>query len=199
MIGLIGKKIGMTTFFTDKQAVSTTVILVNPNIILQVKNLNKDGYSAIKLGYAKNPKSKQKDDYRKIQELRLEDGKHENYKTGDSLDLNQFETGQKITACGISKGKGFSGVIKRHNFSRGPESHGSHHHRGTGSIGQCASPGKVFKGKKMPGRMGNAQVSIKNLEIINIDKGNNLICLKGAVPGRNGSFLFLSSKGNNEN
>ncbi|MFH1749399.1 MAG: 50S ribosomal protein L3 [bacterium] len=199
MNGLIGKKLGMTTFFTEKKAVASTVISVNPNTILQVKNPDKDGYSAVKLGFGKNKKSEQKGVYQKIQELRLEDGEQQNYKVGNNLDLDQFKTGQKITVCGISKGKGFTGVIKRHNFSRGPETHGSHHHRATGSIGQCASPSKVFKGKKMPGRMGQSQVSVKNLEITNIDKDNNLISVKGAVPGRNGSFLFLTSRDNDEN
>lgn len=206
MKGMIGKKIGMTTYFVDREAVSSTVISVVPNTVIQVKTPDKDGYSALKLGidekkprFAKatisqSPKDKVKKDkkisYAKIQELLINEEEIGKYKKGDKLDLGQFQLGDKIIVSGISKGKGFAGVIKRHGFSSGPETHGSEHHRAPGSIGSMF-PQKVFRGKKMPGRMGQQKITVKNLEVINLDPKNNLLCVKGAVPGKNGSFVFL--------
>ncbi len=190
MNGIIGQKIGMTTYFQNKKAVSSTVILAVPNQILQVKTKDKDGYSALKLGIDEIKEKKQNKKYRKIQELPIREEEEKQYKSGDTLDLRQFKIGDKVKVSGLSKGKGFAGVIKKYGFSRGPETHGSEHHRAPGSIGSMF-PQRVFRGKKMPGRMGQNQITIKNLEIINIDSKNNLICLKGAIPGRNGSFIFI--------
>lgn len=195
MKAMLVKKLGMATVFEKNQAVATTVFEAVPNIVVQIKNSDKDGYNAIKIGYPKlqSAKSKKKasKDFEELEELRTED--IANQKVGDKVAIDQFSEGEKISVIGKSSGKGFAGVIKRHHFARGPKTHGSDHHRATGSIGSMF-PQRVVKGKRMPGRMGGAQVTVKNLQIIKVDPENNFLILKGAVPGKRGSIVFVKAK-----
>lgn len=198
--GLIGKKIGMTQIFVGENVVPTTVIEVGPCTILQVKTPEKDGYSAIKLGFG-SVKSRVKDKSDKtkykiihkpaiIKEFKVDNPTK--FKAGDTLDVSYLEDIKYVDVSGYSKGRGFQGVMKRWGFSGAPDSHGqSVFHRRPGSIGQHTFPAKVWKGKKMPGRMGGEKVTVQNLEVIHIDKEKNLILVKGAVPGYNGSYVFV--------
>lgn len=196
-IGLIGRKRGMTRVFTEQgDSIPVTVIEASPNRITQVKTLENDGYRALQItfgGKRSNLLNKpQVGHFSKAEveageglwELRLNDGEGEGLDTGAELTVAQFESGQKVDVTGTSKGKGFAGVIKRYNFAMQDATHGnSVSHRAPGSIGQCQTPGRVFKGKKMAGHMGDAQVTAQNLEIIKVDAERNLLLIKGAVPG----------------
>ncbi len=203
--GLIGKKLGMTQVFTrDGRCVPVTVIKAGPCTVLQKKTKAKDGYDAVQLGFEAKPARKtnkpmmghfRKADagaFRKIAEFRTDD--IDSFEVGQSIDIEGFKAGDKITVTGRSKGRGFQGVIKRHGFGGGRETHGSTNHRGPGSIGQCAWPSRVFKGHKMAGHMGNERVTVRNLEVIEVDKQNNLLLVKGSVPGANNNFVLIRRK-----
>jgi len=207
-LGLIGTKIGMSRmFFDDGKIVPITIVKIDKNLRItqvKIKNLN-DIYNSIQvtsgLKKIKNITKPLIGHYNKAKvkpgiglwEFKLNEEEIKERKIGEVININIFEKGQKIDVQGISKGKGFSGVIKRHNFSSQRATHGnSLSHNAPGSIGQCQTPGRVFKGKKMAGRMGNRNTTIKNLEIININEDKNLLLIKGAIPGYNGRTVILN-------
>ncbi len=200
MKGILGKKAGMTTIFAqDGRAIPVTVVEVKPNAVLQVKTVEVDGYSAIKLGVedkkdqratrAELGEAKKANTSAKyfMKEIRNMEG----FELGQTIGADLFEAGDFVDVTGTSKGKGFQGNIKRHNHHRGPMSHGSKSHRITGSIGDIA--GHVIKGKKMPGHMGHTQVTMQNLEVVAVDLENNVILIKGSIPGPNKSFVMIRS------
>lgn len=191
---IYGKKIGMTQIFAENDTVvPVTVILAEPNKVCQVKTTETDGYEAVQMGFgAIKPKKVNKpmaghfakqgtEPVRYLREVRVENAGE--YKVGDLQTVAAFAEVKKVDVTGTSKGKGFAGVMKRHGFGGGPGYHGSHFHRAPGSIGQCATPSRVFKGVRMPGHMGCDTVTVKNLELVRIDEEQNLILVKGAVPG----------------
>lgn len=190
MSGILGKKVGMTRIIKDDgRVIPITVVRCDPNMITQIKTADTDGYPAIVLGFDEYRKPGKCKKFKHTKEFKVKgDAQH---KMGDSISVEIFEEGEKVHITGTSKGKGFQGGIKRHNFSRGPETHGSHHHREIGSIGACAAPGRVAKGKKMPGRMGGDKVTLKNINIIHIDAANHLLGLGGAVPGAINSLVII--------
>jgi large subunit ribosomal protein L3 len=202
MKGILGKKIGMTQIFTEEgKVVPVTVVEAGPMNVVQVKTTDIDGYNAVQVGYSdikekkvnkpiKGHFSKAQVDFKKhLVEFRTEDAS--NFNIGDELKVDLFEAGDMIDVSGVSKGKGFQGVIKRHGQSRGPETHGSKYHRRPGSMGASSDPSRVFKGKKLPGHMGHKKVTIQNLEIVKIDTENNLLLVKGAIPGPKGGLLTI--------
>jgi large subunit ribosomal protein L3 len=197
--GIIGRKLGMTQVFTeDGRAEAVTVVAAGPCTVVQVKTAAKEGYNAAQLGFgkAKRLKSAQKGhlkeqgDYRYLREFRLDDA--QSIKTGDKIDVSLFQSGDVVNITGVSKGRGFAGVVKRHGFAGGPKTHGqSDRHRAPGSIGSTTTPGRVLKGRRMAGRMGNERVTVRNLEVFQTDTSRNLLLVKGAVPGaRNGLLLI---------
>ncbi len=197
--GIIGKKLGMTQLFRDNgKAEAVTVVAAGPCRVVQLKTSGKDGYNAAQLGFgeARKVKSPQKGhmketgSFRHLKEFRLDDAK--GVKVGDSVDASIFEAGDLIDITGISKGKGFAGVVKRYNFAGGPKTHGqSDRHRAVGSIGASTSPSRVLKGTRMPGRMGNDRITARKLEVIRADKEKNLLLVKGAVPGAVNGILYI--------
>ncbi len=202
--GIIGKKIGMTQIFDEKgNVIPVTVIEATPNIVAQVKTVETDGYNSIQLGYGevkdKHINKPEKGHFAKagltakkhLREFRVEDV--ENYKIGDEVKADIFEAGEKIDVQGTTKGKGFQGVIKRHGQHRGPMGHGSMYHRRPGSMGSTSTPGRVFKGKKLPGHMGRVTVTIQNLDVVRVDMDKNVILVKGSVPGAKGAILKIKS------
>ncbi len=191
MPGIIGKKLGMSQVIQDDgRVIPVTYVQCNPNEVVYVKTEEKDGYPAIVLGFDeyKNPSKNKK--YKSIKEFRVEST--DEYKKGQKITLDTLKEIEAVTVCSISKGKGFQGVIKRHNFSRGPETHGSNHHREPGSIGMCAKPGRVIKGKKMPGQMGNVQVTLKNRSVVSLVPEKNLVAIRGSIPGSNNGYVYLN-------
>jgi large subunit ribosomal protein L3 len=191
MPGIIGTKLGMSQIIQDDgRVIPVTFVKCEPNTVTQVKTEETDGYPAIVLGFDayKNPSKNKK--FKVSREFRV-DGT-EDYKKGDSIDLNRLKDVESVTVVSTSKGRGYQGVIKRHKFSRGPETHGSHHHREPGSIGMCAKPGRVLKGKKMPGHMGLNRITLKNRPVVSLIPDKNLIAVKGPVPGSNNGYVFLS-------
>ena len=201
---IIGKKIGMTQIFDETgKVIPVTAIEAGPCVVAQVKNVETDGYDAIQLGFGEVKESKVnkpiKGHFAKskltpkkyLREFRLDS--IEGIKVGDELKADTFEKGDKVDIQGISKGKGFQGVIKRHGQSRGPMGHGSMYHRRPGSMGSTSTPGRVFKGKKLPGHMGRNTITIQNLEVVRVDLDKNVILVKGSVPGANGSILKIKS------
>lgn len=206
-IGLVGRKCGMTRVFQENGAsVPVSVISVIPNRITQIKTQENDGYVAVQVvaGEAKSSKvnKPQAGIFAKasvgagnfVKEFRLSAEEISGYKLGASLTVDLFSPGQKVDVRGVSKGKGFAGAIKRWNFSMQDATHGnSLSHRAPGSIGQNQSPGRVFKGKKMSGHMGSKNVAVQSLEIVRVDLENNLLLIKGAIPGATGSDVIVSS------
>jgi len=207
-IGLIGRKRGMTRVFTEQgDSIPVTVIEVSPNRVTQVKTVETDGYSALQvtMGNKRNSlvNKPEAGHYAKagvdagegLWELRLDGAEGTELEAGAELNVGQFENGQKVDVTGTSIGKGFAGGVKRHNFSMQDATHGnSVSHRAPGSIGQNQTPGRVFKGKKMAGHMGNERVTTQNLEIIKVDAERNLLLIKGAVPGaKNGAVTVRPS------
>lgn len=191
MPGIIGKKLGMSQVIQDDgRVIPVTYVQCNPNEVVYIKTEEKDGYPAIVLGFDeyKNPSKNKK--FKTLKEFRVEN--IDEYKKGQKITLDTLKEIEAVNVCSISKGKGFQGVIKRHNFSRGPETHGSNHHREPGSIGMCAKPGRVIKGKKMPGQMGNAQVTLKNRPVISLIPEKNLVAIKGSIPGSNNGYIYLN-------
>jgi len=200
---LLGKKLGMTQLYDGTVQVPVTVIQAGPCPVLQVKTVETDGYNAIQIGYeTKKEKRASKAEQnhakkngaatpRAIREVRCDSAPE--YNSGDVLDVTKFEEGQKIDIIGITKGRGFQGVMKRFNVKGGPASHGSMFHRRIGSIGLCQWPGHVFKNQKMPGRMGGRQRTVQNLKVVKIDAEKNLILVKGGIPGANGDTILVRS------
>ena len=202
--GLIGRKIGMTQIFDEKgNVIPVTVIEAGPCVVAQVKTVETDGYNAIQLGFGevkdKHINKPEAGHFAKaklankkhLREFRLED--ITSYKVGDEVKLDIFEAGERIDVQGTSKGKGFQGVIKRHGQHRGPMGHGSMYHRRPGSMGATSTPGRVFKGKKLPGHMGRGTVTIQNLDVVKVDMDKNVILVKGSVPGPKGAILKVKS------
>ncbi|TGG90168.1 50S ribosomal protein L3 [Natronospirillum operosum] len=202
-IGVIGRKAGMTRVFNEEGAsIPVTVIEVTPNRVTQLKTAEVDGYIAVQLAFGSKKASRvskpQAGHYAKagveageiIREFRMADLGE--LKVGDTIDVSQFEAGQKIDVTGTSKGKGFQGAIKRHNFRTQDATHGnSLSHRAPGSIGQCQTPGRVWKGKKMAGHMGAEQVTVQTLEVVRVDAERNLLLVKGAVPGAKSGHVLV--------
>jgi len=204
-IGLLGRKRGMTRVFTEEgNSVPVTVIEVDPNRVTQVKNEETDGYRSVQVTFGRRRANLVNKPvtghYAKagveagegLWELRLAQGEGEELETGSELNVEMFEAGDVVDVVGTSKGKGFAGTVKRHNFSMQDATHGnSLAHRAPGSIGQCQTPGRVFKGKKMAGQMGNERVTTQNLEVVRVDAERNLILIKGAVPGAPGGTVMV--------
>ena len=201
--GIIGKKIGLTQIFDESgKVIPVTVVEAGPCVVVQKKTVENDGYAAVQLGFGdekatrvnkpiKGHFDKADAAYKKnLKEFRLEDC--ESVNVGDILKADTFAPGDMVDVSGTSKGKGFQGTIKRHNNSRLKETHGSGPvHRHAGSMGACSSPSRIFKGKGMPGQMGNEKVTVQNLEIVKVDAENNLIALKGAIPGPKGGIVSI--------
>ena len=191
---ILATKIGMTQIFNEDGVLTpVTVLTAGPCVVTQVKTVENDGYSAVQVGFVdkreklvnkpvKGHFDKAGVSYKRfVREFRFENS--EEYSNGDEIKADVFAAGDKVDATAIAKGKGFQGAIKRHGQSRGPMAHGSKYHRHAGSNGACSSPSKVFKGKKMPGHMGGKKVTTQNLEVVRVDVENNIILVKGAVPG----------------
>ena len=205
-IGVVGRKAGMTRIFTDEGAsVPVTVVEVEPNRVCQLKSLETDGYTAVQITVGErkaNRVSKADAGHfakagvaagRLRTEFRLNDAEGEGLELGSEIKVDIFEDGQKVDVSGTSIGKGFAGVIKRHNFAMRDATHGnSISHRAPGSIGQNQTPGRVFKGKKMAGHMGSRKVTTQNLEIVRVDVERNLLLIKGAVPGHKGGDVVIT-------
>jgi len=204
-IGLVGRKAGMTRIFTDDGAsIPVTVIEVEDNRVTQVRTEDVDGYRAVQVTVGSKKASRVSkaaaghfakagvEAGRGLWEFRLGEGEGEELKAGDSLNASVFEAGQKVDVTGQSKGKGFQGGVKRWNFRMQDATHGnSLSHRAPGSIGQCQTPGRVFKGKKMAGHMGAERVTVQSLEIVRVDAERNLLLIKGAVPGATGADIII--------
>lgn len=201
-LGLIGEKLGMTQVFNeDGSIVPVTVIKLEPLTVTQVKTVEKDGYCAIQVGLVpakgkhltkaqKGHLEKNKLDlFRVLKEFRVEDSSK--YEVGQVLDAGVLENIEKVDVTGKSIGKGFQGTVKRYNFSRGPMSHGSKNHRAPGSIGAGTTPGRVYKGKKMAGNMGNEKVTVSKLKVVKIDNEKNILLVKGSVPGPEGKMVTI--------
>ena len=202
--GILGRKIGMTQIFSAQgDLIPVTVIQAEPNVVLQVKTEKTDGYNAVQLGFAdakvknstkaavKHAEKADTNPKRFIKEIAGEEMLV--FKAGQEVKVNIFAEGEIVDVTGTSKGKGYAGTIKRHNFHRGPMAHGSGYHRGVGSMGSSADPSHVFKNKKMAGQYGNERVTIQNLEIAKVDVDRNLLLIKGAIPGAKGSLVFVKS------
>jgi large subunit ribosomal protein L3 len=201
-IGLIGRKVGMTSIFAeDGTMVPVSVVSVEPNTVTALRTVDRDGYTAVQVGAGTSrkltkPRAGQLKDLPPVKdarEFRLDDVT--DFEVGQTLDVNLFEAGEMVDVTGVSKGKGFSGTIKRHGFRRGPETHGSDSHRQPGSIGAGTYPGKVFKGTPMAGRMGNDRITVKKVVVVRSDADRNVLLLKGPVPGaRNGLVMIRKTK-----
>ncbi|MEE1350759.1 MAG: 50S ribosomal protein L3 [Clostridia bacterium] len=199
---ILGTKIGMTQIFGEGgKVIPVTVIMAGPCTVVQKKTVETDGYNAVQVGYGEIKEQKVnkplKGHFAKantankkyLREFRLED--IDSLNVGDEIKVDAFEAGEKVDVSGISKGHGFAGPMKRWNLHRGPMSHGSHSQRVSGSMGMCSYPGRVFKGKKLPGHFGVDKVTIQNLEIVKVDADENLILVKGAVPGVKGGLITI--------
>ena len=199
---IIAKKIGMTQIFTESGTlIPVTVLEAGPCIVTQKKTVENDGYEAIQVGFgeakAKKVNAPAKGHFEKagvqpmnmLKEFRLEDTY--SYEVGNEIKVDIFAAGERVDVSGVSKGKGYQGAIKRHNQHRGPMAHGSKYHRGLGSLSSATTPGKVKKGKKMPGHMGSVNVTVQNLEVVRCDAEKNLMLIKGAVPGNKGTVLVI--------
>ena len=202
--GILARKIGMTQLFVDDAAVGATVIETAPCTVVRVKTVETDGYNAVQLGYDEVKETKVSNPvaghykkagiapHRHLFEVRVDNP--EEYTVGDKLGVDRFEEGEKVDVAGITLGKGFQGVVKRWNFAGGPASHGSHFHRRPGSVGNCVKPGRVIKGKKLPGHMGARRVTVKGLRVLKVDPERNLLIVKGSTPGARGTILELGKR-----
>ena len=199
---ILGKKVGMTQIFDkDGKAIPVTVIQAGPNVVVQKKTMENDGYSSIQVGFEDLDEKKlnkpMKGHFGKakvatkryVRELRLEDSA--SFEIGQELKADVFAEGDRVDVSGVSKGKGTAGVIKRHNAHRGPMRHGSKFHRAPGSMGASSDPSRTFKGKKRPGRMGNENTTVQNIEVVKVDAEKNYILVKGGVPGIRGSLVMI--------
>jgi large subunit ribosomal protein L3 len=195
LTGMMGRKVGMTQVFSeDGQVVPVTVLEVGPCTVLQKKTVKREGYNALQFGFSPKPLSRLNlPEQGQVKKAGLSNGFHyireisvddpEAFDVGQVLTLKDLEISQIVDIAGLSKGRGFSGTVKRYGFSRGPMGHGSKHHRAVGSVGQSATPSRVIKGKKMPGRMGGNRVTVKNSMVIDVRSDENLLLVKGGVPG----------------
>lgn len=201
-LGVIGKKLGMTQVFDEQGlAIPVTVIKVDPIVVTQIKTVKNDGYNAIQVGTvpAKEKhltkaqvghfKKNKLDNFRYLQEFRVENP--QDYTVGQTIELSILDNIEKVDVTGKSIGKGFQGTVKRWNFSRGPMGHGSKNHREPGSIGAGTTPGRVIKGKRMAGNMGNEQVTVSKLKLVKVDSENSLVLIKGSVPGPEGKLVTI--------
>ena len=202
MESLIGKKLGMTQVFEETgRAIPVSVLQVGPCPVVQVKTPEKDGYAAIQIGFEEIKESRtlkpMAGHFKKggvkpqrfLREVRVDDPSQ--FKVGDSVGLKQFEGATRVHVAGIVKGRGFAGTVKRHGFKIGRATHGNKNHRAPGSVGSSAWPSRIFKGKKLPGRLGGGQRTVKNLEVVQMDIENNLLFVRGAVPGATNGLLFI--------
>lgn len=190
MPGILGRKLGMTRIISEEgNAIPLTVLECTPNVITQIKTVEKDGYSAIVVGYKERPRPSKNKKFYHLKEFKVEST--DEYNVGDSLTVELLEGVESVKLTSTSKGKGTQGVVKRHNFRTGPNSHGSKHHRNPGSIGAGTAPGKVMKGKKLAGRMGLDTVTLKNVPLVYLDKEKNLVGIKGPVPGGKNNLVSL--------
>jgi large subunit ribosomal protein L3 len=201
---ILGKKLGMTQVWSeDDKLIPVTVVEAGPVVVSQIKTVDTDGYEAVQLAYGdvseKRANKPQTGHFKKadsgvkrfVQEARVGEG--ESYELGQEITCEVFEAGETVHVTGTSKGKGFAGVMKRHNFKGGPGGHGSHFHRAPGSVGQASSPSRVFKGVKLPGHMGDETVTVRNLEVVRVIPDQNLLLIKGAVPGGKNGLLTIRS------
>jgi large subunit ribosomal protein L3 len=200
MIGLIGKKIGMTQLFLDNgHVVPVSMIQAGPCPVIQIKNEKSDGYKAIQLGFGKKKKNNKAavghlkkakvESAEKLLEFRIKDP--DKFKVGEMLDVSIFNDGEKISVVGWTKGRGFAGGIKRWGWHGGPKTHGSTAHRRIGSAGPGTSPGRIWKNKTMPGRYGNERITIKNIKVVKVEKEKNILYVKGAVPGAQNGYIIM--------
>ena len=199
---ILGRKLGMTQMWSeDDEVIPVTVIQAGPCTIAQIKTQETDGYSAVQLGYgdikAKHVNKPMAGHFAKagiepckyLREMRVDDPSQ--YNLGDQITVEDFADTKLVDVTGTSKGKGFAGVVKRYNFQGGPGGHGAHFHRAPGSIGMCATPSRVLKGLRLPGHMGDERVTVRNLTVVSIDTDQNLMIVKGAVPGGKGALLTI--------
>jgi large subunit ribosomal protein L3 len=199
---ILGRKLGMTQVWSeDDRLLPVTVIEAGPCVVTQVKTDKTDGYRAIQIGFGDIAERKvnkpmkghfdkaRVEPKRFLTEIRV--GEEDSFKVGSTISVDAFAEAKSVHVTGVSKGKGFAGVMKRHNFKGGPGGHGSHSHRVPGSVGQCATPSRIFRGKKMPGHMGSEVVTVRNLDVVKIDSEQNLLIVKGAVPGGKGALLTI--------
>jgi large subunit ribosomal protein L3 len=201
--GIIGKKIGMTQLFQESgETVAVTAIQAGPSVVTQIKSRDKDGYDAIQVGFVENEVKQSRlsspekghlqglENVRYLREFRSDD--ISSVKRGDKVDVGFLKHGDLVNVAGFSKGRGFAGVVKRHHFAGGPKTHGqTDRHRAPGSIGATTFPGRVLKGKRMAGHMGNRRVTARKLEVVQADPERNLLLVKGTVPGANGGLLVI--------
>ena len=205
MKGIIGRKVGMTRIFNeDGKVVPVTVIEAGPCPVVQVKTKDHDGYDAIQLGFGARKEQRTNKPLmghfgksgvapvKMLREVRLDEAS--GVDVGSKVQADIFKVGERVKVTGFSKGKGFQGVVKRWGFAGGPDSHGSKTHRQGGSIGQCATPAKVWKNRKMPGHAGNRRVTVKNIEVVQVDPEKNLIAVRGAVPGHVRSYVLVTGQ-----
>ena len=200
-LGILARKVGMTQLFVDARAVGATVIVATPCRVVQVKTEATDGYNALQLGYDEVPERKLTrplrghyakagvSPHRRLHEVRVDDPSA--YKVGDAIGVEIFNEGDKVDVSGTSRGLGFQGVMKRWNFAGGPKSHGSCFHRRPGSVGNSALPGRVVKGRKLPGHTGARRITVKGSTILKVDRERNLLVLKGSTPGPRSGILEL--------
>jgi large subunit ribosomal protein L3 len=200
-LGVIGRKVGMTQVFEeDGTMVAVSVVAVEPNVVTRLRTTDQDGYTALQLG-TDNAKKLSKPETGQfkalakgtlpatVHEFRLED--IDQYEVGQKLDVSMFAVGELVDVTGVSKGKGFAGHVKRHHFKRGPKTHGSDHHREPGSIGPGTTPGRVYKGMRMAGHMGDQRTTIKNLRVVRADAERNILLVKGTLPGARNALIFV--------
>ena len=199
-IGLIGRKVGMTQLFqADGTMIPVSVVAVEPNTVTRLRTPERDGYTAVQLGIEESGKLNKPDmgqlkNLPKVsvkREFRLDAAATEAYTVGQKLDVTLFAVGDEVDVIGVSKGKGFSGHIKRHHFKRGPKTHGSDHHRAPGSIGPGTTPGRVYKGMRMAGHLGDARITVKKLRVVRADAERNLLLVKGSVPGAPHALILV--------
>ena len=199
---ILGRKLGMTQVWSeDDEIIPVTVIQAGPCVVSQIKTKETDGYEAIQIGFedlkAKHVNKPMQGHFDKagvkpmrfLREVRVEDASA--HELGEVITVEAFGEAEKVNVTGTSKGKGFAGVMKRHGFGGGPGGHGSHFHRAPGSVGQCASPSRIFKGVRMAGHMGDERVTVRNLKVVRIDAENNVILVKGAVPGGTNGLVMI--------
>ncbi len=205
MKGILGKKVGMTQVFNERgEVIPVTVIEAGPCFVAQIKTVERDGYAAVQLGFDETkPRRLTRPQLRHLQksnlpalrylrEIRLSADELAGVEEGQRVTVDIFEEGELVDVTGTSKGRGFAGVVKRHNFRGGPKTHGqSDRHRAPGSIGACTTPGKVLKGMRMAGRMGGERVTIQGLKVVMVDPERNLLLVRGTVPGANNGFLLI--------
>ncbi len=197
-IGLIGRKVGMTQVFqADGTMIPVSVVAIEPNTVTRLRTSERDGYTAVQLGVEPSkklsrPEAGQLKDLPKvavIREFRVDDAA--SYAVGQTLDVSLFAPGDLIDVTGTSKGRGFAGTVKRHNFRRGPKTHGSDHHREPGSIGPGTTPGRVYRGSRMAGHMGDERITVKKLQVVRADLDRNLLLVKGPVPGAPNALVLV--------